>query len=105
VLDVMNRDWFVRNFQERDWSENAAGGITLEERDFDPVENVVKVKWIWIRGKDRTEHRIRVKHYSYRTIETELKKRGMKIEACYGDYDGSEFDLDTRRMIVVAVKS
>ena len=103
VLDLLNRDWLMRNFIEKDWTEEP-DSYTLQEREFDSERGAVVCRWIWIRNGRAKEHTSSVKQYTYGELEKELKARGMKIENCYGDFTGNPLDLDNPQMIIVARK-
>ena len=103
VLDITSRDKIVRNFQETSWSEDG-GTLVMEKRSFDVKEDLSISRWVWIKDGKKTEHESRVKLYPYSTHKSELERRGLHIVGSYGGYDGSEYSLDSRRMIVVAEK-
>ncbi|MEW6202103.1 MAG: class I SAM-dependent methyltransferase [bacterium] len=103
VLDMTSRDWIVRNFQEIRVSESE-DTLIIEKGTFDVKENQVVSRWAWIRGGRKSEHECRIKLYPYSTHKRELEKRGLHIVGSYGGYDGSEYSLDSRRMIIVAEK-
>lgn len=46
----------------------------------------------------------RIRFYFPTELEERLKAVGLRILALYGDFDGRTFDLDSRRLIVVAQK-
>lgn len=103
LLDTMNRDWLIKNFQEMRWSDGSYGTV-LEKSSLDPREDLVATKFIWLRNGERTEHDIQLKLYPYSTYKRELKRQGLFITDGFGDFDGNEFSIDSRRMIIIAVK-
>jgi SAM-dependent methyltransferase len=44
----------------------------------------------------------RIRFYFPTELEEKLEAAGLKILALYGDFDGRTFDLDSRRLIVIA---
>lgn len=103
MIEQLNRDWMVRYYEERRWSEDESG-ITLEECHFDAATDTVHTIWTWIRGGDTARFESRIKLYPFTTMKRELERRGLVVESSYGDYDGSGFSFDSGRMIIVAVK-
>lgn len=104
VLDTANRDSLIKNFIERDWSEEN-GGFCLEQRHFDVRNNLHVSHWIWIRDGKITEGESRLKLYPFSVLKQELARRGMRILDVFGGFDGIAFDPDARRMILLAEKN
>jgi SAM-dependent methyltransferase len=104
LLETLNREWLVRNFQEMRSSEEGSGVVT-ELSYFDPREDVCITHWTWKRGRRKTEHESRVKLYCYTTVAREMEKRGLRIVDNFGDYDGSPYDMESGRMIILAEKN
>lgn len=51
ALDIVNRDWLIRNFSERSF-ERTRDWLILEERQFDPQNSRHLNKWTFIRQAD-----------------------------------------------------
>lgn len=104
LLDLLNRDWVVRNYIQNEWHEGPDGSIYLEHREFDPVSSRNHVTFTAISPAglrhQMVGHHIRL--YTVREIESMLEVAGLKYEAVYGGFEGEAFGLDSRRMIVVA---
>lgn len=102
-LETLNRDYLLTNFIEKDWS-NSDGLTTLEDRWFDSRTDTAHCEWTWIRKGIETRHESHVKLYPYTTVERELRNCGMEVFARFGDYDGSDYNFESGRMIVAARK-
>lgn len=106
LIDVMNRDWLMKNFKERDWQTNSRGDVLFSERRFDSItgRNNVREFAIHVDGK-RSERGHSLRLYTYRELELKLEKAGLKIELAWGGYDSSEFTRTSKGMMIVATKS
>jgi SAM-dependent methyltransferase len=103
LLETLNREWLVRNFQEMRSSEEEAG-LETEFNYFDPREDACITHWAWKRGRRKTEHESRVKMYCYTTVKRGMERRGLRIVDSFGDYDGSEYGMESGRMMILAEK-
>jgi len=104
LLDVINREWLMRNYQPRGWVENPDGGRLLEEREFDLLTSRNNVRWIYIKpdgSKWETRHSLRV--YTLTELAEMMKEVGLSVEAIYGGFDGKPYTLDSRRLIVLTL--
>jgi SAM-dependent methyltransferase len=105
LVDMINRDSLIRRFTERIWSENERGDILLRENSFDVVTG--RVNWCELAitpDSRRAEQDISIRLYTYNEIEKMLTCAGMSVESTWGEFDGSPFSFESRRMIVVARK-
>ncbi len=103
LMDLLNREWLVRNYIPREWTERD-GSLFLEERTFDAATSRNRVRFIVV-GPDGTReeiggHHIRV--YALHEIIAMLDRAGLRFSTAYGGFDGEPYGLGTRRMIVVA---
>jgi SAM-dependent methyltransferase len=104
LLDLLNRDWVVRNYIQNEWHEGSDGSVYLEHREFDPVtsRNHVTFTAIAPDGSRRqmVGHHIRL--YTLREVDVMLEAAGLAFEAVYGGFESEPFGIDSRRMIIVA---
>ena len=104
LLDVINREWLMRNYQPRGWLENPEGGRLLEEREFDLLTSRNNVRWIYIKPDGstwETHHSLRV--YTLTELAQMLKGVGLSVEAVYGGFEEEPYTLDSRRLIILAL--
>jgi SAM-dependent methyltransferase len=105
LLDMKNREQLIRNFQRRRWHP---------EKDFVMLEDnfldLFTSRWestrtlVFGNGK-RSEHSFSLRLYSFAEILGMLKKAGFMLESVYGDFDLSEYSLDSPRMILISRKT
>jgi len=105
LLDVINRDYVLRYYREKDWQQLSDNSIVLIERHFDYItgRNFEKRTRIWNNGK-RKEYQTSLRLYTVAELVAMLRKSGFNIVRIYGDYDGSPFALDSKRCIIVSEK-
>jgi SAM-dependent methyltransferase len=101
LVDVENRDYIVRHFVAEEWYERN-GWTVMEKRHFSPVEGTVSTRRVLLRDGLRREYRRVLRMYSASEMTTLVQSAGLHVSAYYGDFDGSRFGIDSRRMIVLA---
>jgi SAM-dependent methyltransferase len=105
LLDVVNRDRLVRDFQVREWHAADEGWLVLEERTFDHLSGRMETRWVCVaRDGVRYERLSSVRLYTASELKTMLERAGLKVTNLFGDYDGSPYSWDSQRLIVVACK-
>jgi len=104
LIDVINRDWIVRHYKERDWRE-IKGGFFLENRKFDIARSINYAKWIVIRNGDRIEKNISLRLYSFHELKSMLESVGLMVIDTYGGFKKEEFTFDSFHMIILSEKS
>lgn len=109
VVDIVNRDWLVRNFQSRDFFRWEDGRVQLAERRLDLESSRMFNVWEWYREADgdlvhqdtvEVDHRV----YSLHELKGLVEESGWIYQTCYGDFDLEHLTLDSSRMILVAKK-
>jgi SAM-dependent methyltransferase len=105
LLDVVNRDRLVRDFQAREWHAADEGWLVLEERTFDHLSGRMETRWVCVaRDGVRYERLSSVRLYTASELRTMLERAGLKVTNLFGDYDGSPYSWDSQRLIVVSCK-
>lgn len=102
-LDVSNRDYYLLRLWPYSWRRHGRA-IVLEETRFDPVTCRFIMTFTWVE-EGRTESLTHsVRHYTAPELSKMVQNAGLQPIAIYGDFDGRKFDLDSKRLIVVAQK-
>ncbi len=105
LMDVVNRDRLVRDFQAREWHAADEGWLVLEERTFDHLSGRMETRWVCVaRDGVRYERLSSVRLYTASELRTMLERAGLKVTKLFGDYDGSPYSWDSQRLIIVACK-
>jgi SAM-dependent methyltransferase len=107
LLDMINREWVISNYVENEWREDDSGALVLEHREIDLLTSINHITFTLV-GPDGTAresvgHHIRL--YTLTEIVRMLGRSGLQYEQVYGGFEGEPYEVDSRRMIVVARKS
>jgi SAM-dependent methyltransferase len=112
ALEIMNRDWIVRNFQPRGFSryENL---IVLEDRVFDAKTSRIQTTWTYLVQKNdknfvlakqvTIDHRI----WSLHELIGMFEETGWKFKAAYPGFGRQQSDVpltEAHRLFFIAMK-
>jgi SAM-dependent methyltransferase len=106
LLDLISREWVLRNYVPKEWHEGADGTLYLESREFDFLESREHVSFLAIApdGSRREVPGHHIRLYTLRELVGMLVASGLEFEEVYGGFDGEPYSVDSRRMIVLAQK-
>ncbi|MFC1529001.1 class I SAM-dependent methyltransferase [Candidatus Latescibacterota bacterium] len=101
LIDLLNRDFFLRSLSPKDWFEND-GAVILEKKWFDSVKNrsEIDVTVLDKYGKRTYHHSIRL--YSYTELTMLLEAAGFTIQSVFGGFKGEEFNWFHERMLILS---
>jgi len=107
LLDMLNREWAIDNYIQNDWHTGADGTLYVERRDLDLATSRMHVHFIVVDPKggrrESIGHIIRL--YTLTEITRLLERVGMRVTKVFGGFEGEEYGIGTRRMIIVATKA
>ena len=103
LLEVANRDFIVRHFQPRGWTEHD-GEFVLEDRAFDLSTSINHGEWVFVTKKGPVKREVRVRLYSLHELIALLGRSGLRFEAAWGTLDRQPLTFDHSRQKVLAVK-
>lgn len=103
VMELMGKEVLARVFQPRDWHEHE-GTIRLEERTIAPGWAWIQSRWILLDGDERNEFQVAHRLYSAVELGTTLESCGFCDVQPYGGLEGSPYDQEAKRLVVVAAK-
>lgn len=103
LIETMGKEIAVREFQERDWSEE---GDTLVLAERKPHQNWsrMQTRWIVIKDNQRVEYTVSVRSYSAVELSSLLSDCGFVNVQVYGDLEGNDYDQAAKRLVVVGTK-
>lgn len=105
LLDVINRDAILRDFQPRMWRETDDGYV-LSESAYDPACSRLTGRQVHVRrGGEVRESALSLRLYSLHELSALMVGAGFAVEAVYGDFDLSPFALDSPRIVAVGRRS
>ncbi|MBU1693079.1 MAG: class I SAM-dependent methyltransferase [Verrucomicrobia bacterium] len=104
LIDLMGKERIAKMFNPRTWHREPDGTIVLEERWLEDGFGWIENRWTIIRkGRMRTYP---VGHRLYSAVELRalLKQAGFTRVKVFGDLDGSAYDQNATRLVLVAWK-
>jgi SAM-dependent methyltransferase len=106
ILDLLNRDWVIANYETEDSHRDADGTVYLEHRELDlsTSRNHVTFTVVAPDGGRREAGGHHIRLYTLREMRGALDAVGLAYEGVYGGFEGETYGIDTRRMIIVARK-
>jgi len=104
LLEIMNRDIMVKNFQTKDWERLEDGTLVLEERNWDLKTGRIKNYVTILDKKGERTGWFEVRFYTLGELNYLLEKVGLKIIETYGRKDKSPYKVDSPRLIVLSQK-
>jgi len=103
VLDVINRDWIIVNFNSRGWY--TFGNIKVfEERKFDYGTSINKSIWYFIKEGNETAFETKIRMYSYHELRAMFEKVGFVNIEGYSSIKDEPIDRTSRMMFVFGTK-
>lgn len=103
IMELMGKEVLARIFQERDWREEE-GIILLEERKVGENWRFIESRWILIKDGKRYERKFYPRLYSAVELCELMSSCGFSRVDTYGGLDGSPYDQNAKRLVVVAHK-
>lgn len=101
LIDVMNRDWRVRQNLERHWFE-AGDLIVLADPWLDPVGGRAGETWRWLEGGQWQSMEFDVRLYTATELKELIEAAGLRWLTVHGGWAGEPFDPQARRIIAIA---
>jgi SAM-dependent methyltransferase len=106
LLDTISREWLVRHLETHGWQEGTDGTLSIEDRSFDLVTGRQHNHILSIhRDGSRSEREIDLRMYTLREIAGMLARADLQLRRTWGGFDGRDYGLDARRMIVLSEKA
>ena len=104
-IELINRDWIVKNYQQRGWWPGDEDLIVIEERSFDISKSVVSSVWRFLEGGElQKETPMELRVYSCHEMFALLRSCGFCDVAAFGDLEGGPVTFDSRMMQLVATR-
>jgi Methylase involved in ubiquinone/menaquinone biosynthesis len=101
LIDVMNRDWRVRQDIQRHWFE-AGELIVLAEPWLDPVAGRTGETWRWLEGGEWQSMEFDVRIYTATELKAMIEAAGLRWVTVYGGWTGEPLTPLSRRIIAIA---
>lgn len=106
LIDLQNHERLMREFSRSHFTELPDGSLFLEEGDFDILTGRIRTKWLLVdKNGKRIERTSTLRIYTFTELHRMLKSAGFQVKQVFGGFDGSDYKMDSKRMIVLAEKS
>jgi SAM-dependent methyltransferase len=105
LIDHINREHLVRHHEAHRWREASDGAPVLEGVSVDVLASCNRIRWTAVAPDGCRRHgRVDVRVYTLREFVGMLGRAGLRFRQVWGGFNGSDYSLDSRRMIVLAEK-
>ncbi len=103
LIEMVGKEVLARIFQPRDWHEHN-GRIFLRETEVTQDWSWIKNRWILLEDGEQKEFSFGHRVYSAVELTGLLKRCGFSEVKVFGDLEGSPYDHQAQRLVVVAIK-
>lgn len=103
LIDTISQPGLMRRYQRTGWEQMQDGTIWIDDRRYDPSTGRNEVRHVVI-GPDGVRQQLghSVRLYTFPELSKLLEGAGLVPDQVWGDFDGSEYVMDSPRMIVRA---
>ena len=106
LIDFVSLFVLARGFRPRWWEELDDGRLMLEERTYDFLSGRTNVTWTFIAPDGtKSERRHSVRIYTVPELRAMLEAAGLEVDRLWGDLAETDFDWDSRRVVLRARKT
>lgn len=105
LLDTSSPLWLFRNYKPQVWVELSDGTLLLEHQVYDVRSGKTETTWRFIRKDGEcSELYFSMRAYTVPELVNMLRQVGMEPASVWGSLEGDEYDLDSPRLVLLAVK-
>jgi SAM-dependent methyltransferase len=105
LIDLPNHARLMRDFSPNYFTESPDGSLMLVESSFDVLSGRTKTRWVFIDEDGKRNERTSIQRiYTFTELHRMFKSAGLRVKQAFGDFDESEYKMDSKRMIVLAEK-
>jgi len=102
LLEMGNRDYYLKHFTAKDWWRRKTGQVVLVQREFDYVQSRID-QITEVLDSGRVERwSLSWRAYTLAELVGILTRAGMALSCVYGGWDQSQYSVDSPRMLVVS---
>lgn len=106
MLDLLNREWVIRYNEPFEWQIKDDGTIILEHRKLDLRASINHLTFTEVGpdGSRSTPSELHMRLYTLTEMDKMLATAKLQLTSVAGGFNGEDYSVDTRRMILVARK-
>jgi SAM-dependent methyltransferase len=105
LLETINPVAVFARFEARGWHELSDGTVMLEERAYDAARGRFETTWTFTSGPDRRTRRFSHRAYTAPELTMMAAGAGLEVERLWGGLDGSDLEMGSRRIVMLARRS
>jgi ubiquinone/menaquinone biosynthesis C-methylase UbiE len=106
LIDLLSPPGLFPRYRDKLWERLPGDLVLLQEHRYDAVRGRNEARWTLIHPDGRRgvlEHSLRL--YTLPELIALLRRVGLTFSNAYGDFEGADYDRESRRLIVVASRS
>ena len=104
LIEIVNPVAVFARFEARGWHALTDGTIMLEERVYDAPRGRFETCWTYVRDGERRERRFSHRAYTAPELAAMASAAGLHVDHLWGGLDGSELEMGSRRIVMLARK-
>lgn len=104
VLHLINKGYLIKNLTKRMWFRGASNTFLLEKRNLNLKKGSLSVEQIRIIDGNPKYYSNDLRLYSLQEITFLLRLANLKVAKVFGNYDCSNFDINSPYMIIEITK-
>lgn len=104
LIDIMGKEILARIFQPTLSTKGKDGSLWIQKHEIADNWTRIKNEWIIIKNNTVKSHHLSHTIYSGRELKELLFKAGFKKVHLFGDFIGSEYGVNSNRLIAIATK-
>lgn len=104
LIEMASKEWLAKAFQPTTFQETADGGLLIERHEIFDDWSRIRNEWIVIRDGHATTFRFHHTIYTAQELKDRLLQVGFGTLRAFGDLSGSEFGIDSTRLVLLAEK-
>ena len=106
MMDLLNREWVIRYNEPFEWQIKADGTVVLEHRNLDLHASINHLTFTEVApdGSRGQPSELHMRLYTLTEMAKMLAIANLQLTSVAGGFNGEDYGVDTRRMIIVARK-
>ena len=107
LIDVLNRDYVLLHPSQRSWIQREDGALLMEENTLALASSRVTSRQILIQpgAGSRVTKEYDLRTYTCAELSALMRRHGLEPQQTLGGPDGSEYSVESRRLVLVAARS
>ncbi len=105
LLEMANRDYYLKNFQRKDWRTLKDSSVITVRREFDYTRSRMNVTFERFgKGQVKEQWAHSWRAYTLAEIVAVLERSGLVLSRVFGNWQRAEYSVDSSRMVVISKK-